>query len=132
MEKKKYSKPVVVAERFEPQEYCVVCWIVPRENVYRSPLYKDTIENGIYDRGEGNVITYGRDRVRIPQRGSINDGSQPSLEIGSFYQDYDYELDDNWDWQIIWKNKVNTGVYSYVYQGRKYYFSSYETNQNAS
>lgn len=26
MKKKTYSKPVLVAERFEPQEYCVVCF----------------------------------------------------------------------------------------------------------
>lgn len=27
MEKKSYSKPIMTAEAFEPQEYCDVCWI---------------------------------------------------------------------------------------------------------
>lgn len=28
MEKKIYSKPVLTAETFEPQEYCATCWLV--------------------------------------------------------------------------------------------------------
>ena len=115
MEKKKYSKPVVVAERFEPQEFCVTCWLVEERWVLRSPLYQDTNGNGTlnwFTNGEGDVITYRNNTTRIPESGSIKDGSLPNLMPYNYYDDVHGLLRNE-----LRENDKVSPVYSYRYNG---------------
>ena len=126
MEKKKYSKPVVVAERFEPQEYCVTCWIVEQDHIYTGTLYRDDNTDGFHQSSEPDVIRYWR-ATRIPQRGSIKDGSLPALMPLHYYGSYEWHLFDRDPYEDEKKP-----VYSYTYNNTTYYFSEYQTRQNAS
>lgn len=127
MEKKKYSKPVVVAERFEPQEYCSVCWYVEKEDMYTS-LYADSDRDGRYDDGEelGNLPT----PTRLPDQGSYKDIQLPSPMSSQYYS--------AWAWDVEWLLFVPLPYRRYttqaspVYSYNGYYFRRYKTSNNAS
>ena len=94
MEKKKYSKPVVVAERFEPQEYVAACWYV--DGVI-SRLYNDkTPQNRNYDSWRDEEIYDYSDYAGIleyfygrqPDDTDYNKNEPPSPEQGAFYTRY--------------------------------------------
>lgn len=61
MEKKTYEKPVLHAERFTPNEYVAVCWLVAcaydAANTYEMNHYSTT-ENGWGGRGEKSYKTW--------------------------------------------------------------------------
>ena len=151
MEKKKYSKPVVVAERFEPQEYCVACWYVKREDVLyggqysNSGLFHDTDKSdlyttqglmknfweGRYNRGERVATQYpysdlpgnsGCFHENLPQ--DINDG--------------DYYLYRQYEGYISYGGNYTEDIYKYsrnisgpLYRRGNYYFTNY-TKGNVS
>ncbi|MBR0433744.1 MAG: hypothetical protein IJK15_08655 [Bacteroidaceae bacterium] len=99
MEKKKYSKPVVVAERFEPQEYCATCWCV---DGLLTQLYIDKEpKNNQYDRQYNEHISDRSDYLkyfanRLPQdEDEYYKNEPPSQESGTFYTSY---TENGWGW----------------------------------
>ena len=71
MEKKKYSKPVVVAERFEPQEYCEVCASPGNEKSFGSYNYVDFDKDELWDANE-SVETSGSTTFSPEGRYTVN------------------------------------------------------------
>ena len=72
MKKKVYSKPILVAERFEPQEYCANC-NDPFQN-YDTHIYLDLINKTIFDSSEF-MDSYGQ------LSGSVPDGVYKDVQI---------------------------------------------------
>lgn len=129
MEKKKYSKPVVVAERFEPQEYCANCWYVESEDMY-TRLYEDRgRRNEEYDNGEEIQLPTA---TRIPSNGSFKNVPEPRPMSGYYYESYTTEY-----FLIFipiahpYGPRANP-VYSYTYEGKTYFFRNIQRNNNAS
>jgi len=132
MEKKKYSKPVVVAERFEPQEYCATCWWIDPSDMY-PVLYEDgsglwNPRDGYYQEGEEvNLPT----PIRIPQEGYYKEPNKPQPSSNSNYYTQ-YNVVEDWFFTRTPYSPMTTPVYTYRYRTgwryRTYYFKQIREN----
>ena len=133
MEKKKYSKPVVVAERFEPQEYVAACEgheVVTRYRVYlrdiytrytdwgrNYSLYQDKNSNERFDNGEEITLTN-------PRSGFTTDGTPEQL-AGTFYTRYHTRDVIFFHSKYDYEKPAVSPVYKGIYNNVEYYFSDY-------
>ncbi|MBP3830665.1 MAG: hypothetical protein ILA06_10305 [Bacteroidaceae bacterium] len=143
MEKKKYSKPVVVAERFEPQEYCATCWWIDPSDMY-PVLYED----GRYFDADGEYQSYEKINLpsvkRIPESPEyFKDPNLPQIASGSFYTSYETREEQVWDpfWGR-WRTRTThpytspATVYTYTegtawYNSTTYYFKKISQNNHS-
>ena len=128
MEKKKYSKPVVVAERFEPQEYCTTCAVSGREyrpNGYR--YYFDFIDDGIcqasvesVDRDGKTSCPDGRYTIETYQLQSKKLGDW-SVALAGDPNERRYGTDNQWSsWGIEYRVRERGSVSVVVKDGQVY------------
>ena len=138
MEKKKYSKPVVVAERFEPQEYCETCWYLDRDDAFAT-LYHDTDRSKfdifglvIYDNegryNNGEQVSSSRPPTDFPSSGSFKASQKPEP----------INVNDNYYWRRrrndnSYQSHVTGPIYEYTTEnGTTYYFEEVQRRGNHS
>ena len=143
MGKKKYSKPVVVAERFEPQEYCETCWYLDRSDAFTT-LYHDTnrnsslpivgnISEGIYNSGE--QVTTSQPSTDFPPNGSYKVSENPmpaNINDTYYYRGYRTEYFLGLFEYHPYTNHVTGPIYQFQNNGITYYFDDIHTKGNAS
>ena len=137
MEKKKYSKPVVVAERFEPQESVAACEVIDvvtgfyitggwnNNQFYSGDLYQDFDGDGYYDDGEELLIPSRPDR--IPRRNGSIEGS-PKLITDKCYSYVGLGV-------LTDRNRYyseQSPVYEITYEGLTYYFKDFHTTSTGT
>ena len=141
MEKKTYSKPVIVAERFEPQEYCETCWYLDRSDAFTT-LYHDTnrnstflgfnISDGYYNAGE--QVTTPQPSTDFPSTGSYKVSERPMpANINDNYYYRGIRMDSYIFFELQrYTNHVTGPIYEFRNNGTTYYFDEIHTKGNAS
>ena len=133
---KKYEKPLLVVEKFTPNEYVAGCWKVNGDNIL-TELYHDTKRTtnvlllifnsfGYYDNGE-QVTT--PPISQIPSSGNIQGNLPNNLATGTngnrYYDERHLITGTRTVYEYPTSSELST-VYSYNYNGTTYYFKDYD------
>ncbi len=92
MEKKTYSKPLMAAQRFEPQEYCHSCWLVMCN--YRGYAFQDKDGSGTFNQRSERV--HNNADHTPAELVILKDGESPAANCYASKSDH-WEYGD-WDW----------------------------------
>lgn len=120
---KSYQKPLMVVEKFTPNEFVAGCWYVKADDIFTELYYDNKFPYEIYDDGEQlNTPNNGR----IPSSGNIHAANPTNLAQGNSYS---YYSSKEYRWLIVGFYRYNyeqTEVYSYTENGITYYFKDYK------
>ena len=120
---KKYEKPLLVVEKFTPNEYVAACWYVNADDIFTELYYDNKFPYNIYDDGEQLSTP---NNGRIPSFGNLHVANPTNLAENNRYS---YFTTKTYRWFITgfyqYSNEQDK-VYSYTENGVTYYFKDFK------
>jgi len=127
MEKRKYSKPVVTVEKFEPQEYCEVCASPGNERKdFPGSAFVDFNDDGhcqanesVSNSGQTSYPVEGRYTIDVYQFQSNKFGWSEAW--GLFSEALGHEYGSTWSW--IYRLHKVSGSYKVILKNGQVYYN---------